>query len=211
LAGGSISAERGILADSVLSRGISRYQYYLGKWHARLMIVVCTFLAMGLTALAGSFLLLHEDVSLLGYLVALATVITLLAAVTSFGVAVSAISNSTVLAVAVLWLVLYGAAFALTLLPSRYPTPDYALRNLPAILRGYYDLSMLGRLMGWSLLGSVVVALVGLVYFAPRGVEIGRLSPPHAHPKAGWPGTAPVRFRVVPGHDVQVSLLRALR
>src|SRR5262249_22413659 len=35
LAVGSISAERGTLADSVLSRGISRYQYFLAKFHAR--------------------------------------------------------------------------------------------------------------------------------------------------------------------------------
>src|SRR5438876_6023112 len=34
LTAGSISAERGTMADSVLSRGISRYQYFLGKWHA---------------------------------------------------------------------------------------------------------------------------------------------------------------------------------
>jgi hypothetical protein len=170
LACGSISAERGIVADSVLSRGISRYQYFMGKWHARVVIVIGTFMVLGLVALLGSFLLLHEDVSILGYLVALVTVITMLIAVTTCGVAVSAVSNSTVLAVAVLWLVLYGAGFALTLLPARYPTPDYALRNLPSILHGQYDLTMLGRLMGWSLMGSLAFALVGLVYFSRRDV-----------------------------------------
>jgi hypothetical protein len=170
LAGGCICGERGILADSVLSRGISRYQYFLGKWHSRLAVVLGTFLTLGLVTLAGGLLFLHEDVSLVGYLVALATVLAVLAAVTSCGVTVSAVANSTVLAVAVLWLVLYGAGFALTLLPSRYPTPDYALRNLPAILKGHYDLTMLGRLVAWSLGGSVVSALFGLVYFARRDV-----------------------------------------
>src|SRR5262245_59069108 len=36
LAAGTICSERGNVADSVLCRGISRYQYFLGKWHARL-------------------------------------------------------------------------------------------------------------------------------------------------------------------------------
>src|SRR6516164_9460461 len=36
LTASSISGERGTMADSVLSRGISRYQYFLGKLHARL-------------------------------------------------------------------------------------------------------------------------------------------------------------------------------
>jgi len=55
LAAGSISTERGTVADSVLSRGISRYQYFLGKWHARLVAVLGTFFLMGLLALACSF------------------------------------------------------------------------------------------------------------------------------------------------------------
>src|SRR5262245_9884764 len=43
LTASSISAERGTVADSVLSRGISRYQYFLAKWHARLVTVIGTF------------------------------------------------------------------------------------------------------------------------------------------------------------------------
>src|ERR1700736_2515565 len=43
LTAGSISAERGTAADSVLSRGISRYQYFLGKWHSRLVSILGTF------------------------------------------------------------------------------------------------------------------------------------------------------------------------
>src|SRR6516165_1171592 len=56
-----ISGERDTVADSVLSRGISRYQYFLAKWHARLVTVIGTFACLGLVALAGSFALLHED------------------------------------------------------------------------------------------------------------------------------------------------------
>ena len=79
LTAGCISSERGTLADSVLSRGISRYQYSLGKWHARLATVLGTFLAMGLTALIASFFLLHEDLTLTVGLVALVTVAAVLA------------------------------------------------------------------------------------------------------------------------------------
>src|SRR6516164_7784890 len=66
LTAGSISSERGTMADSVLSRGISRYQYFLGKWHARLAMVLGTFLVMGVLVLTCSFFLLHEDLSLGG-------------------------------------------------------------------------------------------------------------------------------------------------
>jgi len=169
LTAGSISSERGTMADSVLSRGISRYQYFLGKWHARLAAVLVTYLTMGAAALVSS-LFLHEDLSLSGSLVALATVAALLAAVVTCGVSVSAVVNSTVLGIAVLWMVFYGGCFTLSLLPARFPSPDRILQSLPWILRGHYDLELLGQLVGWSAGISFVSALFGMAYFARRDI-----------------------------------------
>jgi ABC-2 type transport system permease protein len=166
LTGASISSERGTMADSVLSRGISRYQYFMGKWHARLVAVLCTYLIVALAALLGSFLMLHEDLSLLGSLIALAVVAALLATVVTCGVTVSALSHSSVLAIAVLWLGLYGIGFGLSLLPAPYPAPDRVLAKLPDIVRGVYDLTALGRLIGISALASGAVAMVGLFGFS---------------------------------------------
>ena len=167
---GSISSERGTMADSVLSRGISRYQYYLGKWHARLASILGTFFAMGLLWLAASFFLLHEDLKIDGAVLALLTVAALLVAVISFGVAVSALSNSTVLGMAILWILLYGISFLLSMLPEQVPSPDRVLQRLPHVLRGHYDAAGLARLMGWSLLLSLLAAAVGMGYFARRDV-----------------------------------------
>ena len=61
------------MADSVLSRGISRYQYFLGKWHARMATVLGTYFVLSLLAMAGSLIFVHEDVTPDGSLVALAT------------------------------------------------------------------------------------------------------------------------------------------
>jgi ABC-type transport system involved in multi-copper enzyme maturation permease subunit len=170
LTASSISGERGNVADAVLSRGISRYQYFLGKWHARLVAVLGTFLAMGLLALLGSFFLLNKDLKLLGSLVALLTVSALLATVTTCGVTISAMANSTVLGISILWAGLYGAGFILSLLPREFPAPDRALDNLPHILRGDYDWQVLARLMGWSMAVSLAVAVVGLIGFSRKDV-----------------------------------------
>src|SRR6185312_4447002 len=83
LTAGSISSERGTMADAVLSRGISRYQYFLGKWHARVLTVLATFFVLGGAALASSHFLLHEDLSLGGGLAALLIVAALLAVVST--------------------------------------------------------------------------------------------------------------------------------
>jgi len=167
---GSISGDRGPVADSVLSRGISRFQFFLAKWHARLVTILGTFLAMGVIALAGSFFLRHEDLSLLGSIVALLTVAAILATVISCGVAASALTNSTVLGMAVLWLVIYGAGIAMSVLPEHYPAPDRALSRLKYVLQGSYNLEALGRLVGWSVMISCSAALVGMLYFSRKDV-----------------------------------------
>jgi ABC-2 type transport system permease protein len=170
LTAGSISSERGTMADSVLSRGISRYQYFLGKWHARLLTLLATFLAMGLAALIAGFFLLHEDLSLVGGLIALVSMAVLLGGVVTCGVTVSALFNNTLLGIAVLWITLYGLGFALSLLPGHYLSPVRAVNSLPAILRGEYNLQLLGRLVAASAGGSCVLALIGLAYFSWRDV-----------------------------------------
>jgi len=170
LTAGSISSERGTMADSVLSRGISRYQYFIGKWHARLVTVLGTFLALGLVTLISALFLLHEDLSWDGSLVALLTVAALLTAVITFGVTVSAVANSTVLGIAVLWAVLCGGYFLLSFLPQRFASPDRALQRLPHILQGHYDLNSLAQFVGWAVLLSCATALIGMAYFSRRDV-----------------------------------------
>lgn len=170
LTAGSITSERGTMADSVLSRGISRHQYFLGKWHARLITVLGTFLFLGVSILLSAMFLLHEDLSWHGSLAALATVAALLGAVITCGVTVSAIANSTVFGIAVLWSILCAAGFLLQFLPSRYPSPDRALQRLPYILQGHYDLASLAQFAGWSILVSCVTAVIGLAYFSRRDV-----------------------------------------
>jgi ABC-type transport system involved in multi-copper enzyme maturation permease subunit len=167
---GSISSERGSLADSVLSRGISRWGYFLGKWHARLVSVLGTYLVITASVLVGSYYLLHDDLSLVGSLLALATVTMLLAVVVTGGVTVSAMTNNTVVGLAVLWIILYGSGFALSLLPLQSFQPEFLLSLVQNVLRGHYNLTFLGRIMGGSAAACLIVAVVGMVAFSRRDV-----------------------------------------
>jgi hypothetical protein len=166
LTAGAISSERGIMADSVLSRGISRYQYFMGKWHARLVTILGSFLGVGLLTLAGSMFLLQSDVSVLGSLLALIVVAAVLAIVVSCGVTVSSLCHSTVLGIVILWMILYGVGVGLYVLQVGPFNPARLVRILPALLRGQYDLEAQAVLIGWCLLISTGAALVGLVHFS---------------------------------------------
>jgi ABC-2 type transport system permease protein len=171
LTAGAICSERGTMADSVLSRGISRYQYFLGKLHARLLLVLGTYVVMCLVALAGGLVLLHgETLTLGGSLVAIGTVGAVLVIVITCGVSVSALSSNTIVSIAVVWLTLYGIGFILSLLPPHYPSPDRALERLPDILRGYYDFRTAYHLVLGSLGVSLAISAIGMFFFSRRDV-----------------------------------------
>jgi hypothetical protein len=167
---GSISPERGTMADSVLSRGISRYQYFLGKWHARLFTVLGTYFLLGAAALIACLVLLHEDLQFEGSLLALLTVAALLTVIVTCGVTVSATVNSTLLGVAILWIILYGGGLGLSMLPPQFPSPDRAIQSLPNVLQGKYQFTALAELVGWSLAASVAIACIGMNRFSRRDV-----------------------------------------
>jgi ABC-2 type transport system permease protein len=167
---GAIASERGTLADSVLSRGISRYQYFLAKWHARLAVVLGTFLLLGGAVLGCSQCLLHDDLSLKGSLLALVAVGAVLAAVVSGGVSVGALTGSSLLGVALLWGLLYGGGLVLSLLPPDFPSPDRFLARLPHVLRGQYDTTELARFAGAAALAGCAAAVVGMLGFVRKDV-----------------------------------------
>ncbi len=174
LAVSAVSAERGTVADSVLSRGISRHQYYLAKWHARLAVVVATFAALAAGVLVGGYFLFKtdaaSDLSLAGGLFAVVAVSAVLAVIVSWGVTIGALTNGTVLGITVFWLLLYGAGFLLTLLPEPWPSPDRELGRLKFVLQGQYNPARLTELLLVSAVASVVAAAVGVLGFARRDV-----------------------------------------
>lgn len=171
LAVGSISSERGNLADSVLSRGISRHQYFLAKLHARLLCVVGTMLLLGtLMVLGTSTFLSDAKLTFTGGLAALVAVSALFALVVTCGVTLSAMCNNTLLGMSLLWLFLYGGGYLLELLPATVPTPDRILHQLPGILSGTYDSTMLWRLLEGTAVVSLLLSLLGMVSFSRTDV-----------------------------------------
>ena len=174
LAVSAVGSERGTVADSVLSRGISRHQYFLAKWHSRLVVVVATFAASAVAVLAASYFLFRSDaesdLSLAGGLAAVVAVAAVLAVIVSWGVTIGAMTNGTVLGITVFWLVLYGTGFLLTLLPEPYPSPEREFARLKFVLMGQFNGGQVTNLVVGSAVMSAVAAAVGVVGFARRDV-----------------------------------------
>jgi ABC-type transport system involved in multi-copper enzyme maturation permease subunit len=174
LAVSAVSAERGTVADSVLSRGISRHQYFLAKWHARLLVVVITFAILSVIVLAAGYFLFkadaETDLTAGGGLAAVVAVSAILAVIVSWGVVIGSLTSGTVLGITVFWLMLYGMGFLFSLLPEPWPSPDRELSRLKFVLRGQFNEVLLLNLVLGSAVLCAVAAVVGLIGFSKRDV-----------------------------------------
>ena len=170
LAVSGVASERGTVADAVLSRAISRHQYFLAKMHARAAVVLGTFAVTAAGVLVAHSCLFDPDLSLSGGLAAVGMGAAVLAAIVACGVTVGALSNGTVIGITVFWLLLSGSLVAVSALPDGYPTPDRVLGRLRFVLQGHYDPAQVVEVVGAAAAVAGVAAAVGLVGFARKDV-----------------------------------------
>lgn len=170
LAVSGVAAERATVADAVLCRGISRHQYFLAKWHARLAVILFTFAGLAGAVLLAHHFLLDPDLTFHGGLAAIGLVCAVLVAVTSWGVTIGALSQGTVTGITVFWVLLYGGLFAFSVLPEPYPTPDKILNRMTQVLRGEYNPTILWQTAVAGIGLGVLAAIVGLISFGRKDV-----------------------------------------
>ncbi len=168
LCAGTIATERDVLAETILSRGVSRWQYFLGKWHARWLAILGGFALLTGLVVAVCLLLLKNDLHPQGLLFAFGLVACLLTVVITFGIVISSWVDSNVLAIALMWIAIYGLGALLYYLPIGTFDLPRLIRSIPELIRGQYDPVLLYRLMGGLLLGSVCLAMIGIMGFSRR-------------------------------------------
>ncbi len=199
LTGGAITSELPTVADAVLSRGISRWQYFFGKWTARLVAVLGVYLLVviptsaliwlnaGRASVSGDVAPADPTASIelasapaelrpLGSLdfagcgFAVVEVAALLSLVVTCGVAFSASFEGTMLSIAVAWVVVYGTGLSLSLLGLARVSPAAFLDRLPALLGGDFAASVQCWNLGAIIGLTLSIAALSSVQFARRDV-----------------------------------------
>jgi ABC-2 type transport system permease protein len=165
-----ISSERGTVADSILSRGISRHQYFLAKWHSRSAVLLLAFAGMAAIILTGYHYLLEPDLKFGGCVAATLIAMSILAAVIAWGVTVGALSNGTMIGITIFWIVLFGVLFLLSFLPDSFPTSSTFVANMRSMLRGNYESSRVANVVFLFLVIATVGATIGLLGFGKKDV-----------------------------------------
>ena len=120
---GAVSSEAGVVADSVLSKAVTRYEYILAKMSARLITVLgLYFITVGPVA----YIILRNTESTLsnaGVAWAIVVIGMFLVLLTNLAVTFSTLFNRTLVAVVVVWILWYAAAALFLLIGGGYFHP----------------------------------------------------------------------------------------
>lgn len=181
-ASSAIAGERGNLIDSTLCRGVGRWHYFLGKWIARSLAVVCGFFGVCSVFMLATVFILKSDLDFDHCLVAMLLVASILFMMVSIAMSISASVNNTMLCLGLVLFVLYGVMAVLWLVPFETFTLSKFLNTLPMLVRTdeansargafYKAIPLLPfmKLSGYIALTGCGLAGAGMLYFMRKDV-----------------------------------------
>lgn len=170
ISAGAVSAESGVVADSILSRGITRHAYILSKYASRLLaaLAVCLLVLLPLSYFASVHL--SGGVELKGVLTALLYVLVHMTFLTVLGVTFSIWFDRAVVGIAVLWVMCYFFGAICSALDLGFMAPMRLVRNMSAALGGAGDGGDLWQVCVGFGAPSVALCALGALWFARRDV-----------------------------------------
>ncbi|MBI5961173.1 MAG: hypothetical protein HY866_20720 [Chloroflexi bacterium] len=159
ISAGAVSSEAGVVADSILSKAVTRYEYILAKLTSRLLAVIALYLASAITS---AYLLsryaVTSDLDTPGVVYSISLIGMLLVLLTSLAVAFSTFFDRSSVAIVITWILWIAAGAICALFKLENLSPVHILERLPDALSGDYSArAQWEALIGFTFASSVVI------------------------------------------------------
>lgn len=163
ISAGAVSSESGIVADSLLSRPVKRYEYILAKVCGRCAVVMTCYLIISIfLSILAIRLCPIGSLDYWGWLRGIVMMGLLLLFLTSMGVMFSTLSGSTVISVILMLLVWWGMISGLAIARMDAGSPGYLMDHMRDIINGTWNDTLwqsAGIFLGMAFLFVVVAVL----------------------------------------------------
>ncbi len=165
LSASAVNGEASVIADSILSRAVTRRAYIWSKISARLGVFLVVYVVVTVPLAYLLLRLAKNDAEIGGIVWGLLTVAALLVFLAAFGIALSAIFRNMLTSVLTVLVVTLASGAMLQFLTVDWMSTTAVVSNLPETFRG--DLSVSEQVRVLLVFGtlSVVATAAGISYF----------------------------------------------
>jgi ABC-2 type transport system permease protein len=165
---GAVSSEAGVVADSILSKAVTRYDYILAKMAARLLTVIGLYLVITIPAAYLVSRYGQGSLDRAGTAWGITLIGMTLVLLTTLSVALSTLFNRTLVALIVAWFLWYSAGGIAALFQVNELSPLHIVNSLPDLLVGNYVAADEWRVLFGFTAVSVAVIMIAVVHFARK-------------------------------------------
>lgn len=170
LSAATVSSESGVVADSILSKAVTRYEYVLAKLTSR--VITVSFIYFVVTAPTAYLVVRYaeRDVTATGVVLALLSLGVILVFLTTLGITFSSFISNTLISIAILFVLVSIQSAIFQFLGVAYLSPTNVLKDVPSTLRGespVWDLVQV--VLAFGLL-SIVLSGAAMWVFAQKDV-----------------------------------------
>ena len=155
LSASAVSSAAGELADSIMSKSVTRTDYVLAKFASRISYTLVTFFLVTALLVGLGLKLEGGDYDALGLLSAVLVAALLLATLTALGVGFSIAIPNSVMAIIALLVLWYSMTALFPVVGFDVLSPGSIMGTLPDLIRGVWDTGVSESIIG---LGAVSVA-----------------------------------------------------
>lgn len=168
LSAGAVSSEAGVVADSILSKAVTRYEYVLSKLASRILIVLGVYLLVTLPAAFLAHRYGGETVTTRGIVWGVLLIGVNMVLITSVAVTFSTLFSWTLVAVMGSWFLWYVTGGIFALLEIEQLSPLHIIESLPDILQGQLAAVHRWRILGIFGLMSAVASTLAILHFSRK-------------------------------------------
>jgi ABC-2 type transport system permease protein len=164
LAGSSVSSEAGELADSILSKSVTRLDYVLAKFTSRIAYTLLSYAAITAVLVGLSLKLDVGHYSAAGLVEAVLVMALTLSMLTSLGVGLSVALSNTVVSIVTLLVLWYGMVFFFPIIGLEVISPGSLLGSLSTIISGTWTLSDWETVTSYIVISGAAIGLASLYF-----------------------------------------------
>jgi hypothetical protein len=168
LSAGAVSSESGVVADSILSKAVTRYEYIVAKLLSRIVIVLGVYL---LVALPSAYLANRYgdgELTTRGIVWGIILIGVNMILITSVAVSFSTLFSWTLVAVMGAWFLWYVTGGIFAVLEIQQLSPLHIVERLPDILQGDYTDVNRWRILLIFFAASAVISAISIFHFGRK-------------------------------------------